>query len=219
MILRFWDEADAAGVRVIVIDQGIDTSTPAGRLQRNMLAALAEFERELILERTRAGIARARALGRKFGAPRRISESVAREVRERRARGESLRMISQRMNIKLGGFVRSCDGIRLSPGGSRRPTQRHGHAREGVVAFLAGRRTPRQRQRRRWSRIAPEGSIDWSSIMQPLPFLPLAGARRVASVRQQFWRNRTAPIPRPGVLRLLPGAFAHPSASPRNSDP
>ncbi len=71
-----------------------------------MLAALAEFERELILERTRAGIARARALGKKFGAPRSISESAAREVRERRAQGESLRTISQRMNIKLGG-VRS----------------------------------------------------------------------------------------------------------------
>jgi DNA invertase Pin-like site-specific DNA recombinase len=106
MILRFWDEADAAGVRVIVIDQGIDTSTPAGRLQRNMLAALAEFERELILERTRAGIARARALGKKFGAPRKIPESVAREVRARRESGESLRMISQRMCLKLGG-VRS----------------------------------------------------------------------------------------------------------------
>lgn len=106
MILRFWDDADAAGVRVIVIDQGIDTSTPAGRLQRNMLAALAEFERELILERTQAGVARARALGKKFGAPRRIPESVAREVRARRERGESLRMISQRMNLKLGG-VRS----------------------------------------------------------------------------------------------------------------
>ncbi len=71
-----------------------------------MLAALAEFERELILERTRAGIARARALGKKFGAPRRISESKAREIRERRTQGESLRMISQRTNIKLGG-VRS----------------------------------------------------------------------------------------------------------------
>jgi DNA invertase Pin-like site-specific DNA recombinase len=106
MILRLWDEADAAGVRVIVVDQGIDTSTPAGRLQRNMLAALAEFERELILERTQAGIARARALGKKFGAPRKISESMAEDVRARRAQGESLRMISQRMNLKLGG-VRS----------------------------------------------------------------------------------------------------------------
>ncbi len=63
MILRFWDDAEAAGARVIVIDQGIDTSTPSGRLQRNMLAALAEFERELILERTQAGIARARRSG------------------------------------------------------------------------------------------------------------------------------------------------------------
>jgi DNA invertase Pin-like site-specific DNA recombinase len=114
MILRLWDEADAAGVRVIVIDQGIDTSTPAGRLQRNMLAALAEFERELILERTRAGIARARALGKKFGAPRRISESIAREVRARRAQGESLRMISQRLNLKLGG-VRSVLRRDLAP--------------------------------------------------------------------------------------------------------
>ena len=118
MILRFWDEAAAAGVRVIVIDQGIDTSTPAGRLQRNMLAALAEFERELILERTQAGVARARALGKKFGAPRRISEPVAREVRERRARGESLRKISQRMNLKLGGVrsvLRRDSAVRLGP--------------------------------------------------------------------------------------------------------
>jgi DNA invertase Pin-like site-specific DNA recombinase len=102
MILRFWDDAEAAGARVIVIDQGIDTSTPSGRLQRNMLAALAEFERELILERTQAGV----ALGKKFGAPRRIPEHVAREVQARRAAGESLRQISQRMNLKLGA-VRS----------------------------------------------------------------------------------------------------------------
>jgi DNA invertase Pin-like site-specific DNA recombinase len=106
MILRFWDDADAAGVRVVVVDQGIDTSTPSGRLQRNMLGALAEFERELILERTQAGIARARALGKKFGAPRTIPESVAREVVTRRARGDSLRQISQQLNVKLGA-VRS----------------------------------------------------------------------------------------------------------------
>lgn len=126
MILRLWDEADAAGVRVIVIDQGIDTSTPAGRLQRNMLAALAEFERELILERTRAGIARARALGKKFGAPRRISEAVASEVRNRRARGESLRMISQRMNLKLGAVRSVLRRDRLSlpaPFGSSGPVR------------------------------------------------------------------------------------------------
>ncbi len=106
MILRFWDDAEAAGARVIVIDQGIDTSTPSGRLQRNMLAALAEFERELILERTQAGIARARALGKKFGAPRRIPSRSRGRCRPAEPRGESLRQISQRMNLKLGA-VRS----------------------------------------------------------------------------------------------------------------
>jgi DNA invertase Pin-like site-specific DNA recombinase len=106
MILRFWDDVEAAGPRVIVTDQGTDTPTPSGRLQRNMLAALAEFERELILERTQAGVARARALGKKFGAPRRIPEQVARDVQARRAAGERLRQISQRMNLKLGA-VRS----------------------------------------------------------------------------------------------------------------
>ena len=135
MILRFWDDADAAGVRVIVIDQGIDTSTPAGRLQRSMLAALAEFERELILERTRAGVARARALGKKFGAPRKIPESVAREVRARRVRGESLRIISQRMNIKLGG-VRSVLRRDPSPGG-RRPNPEPVSGRPEPPAYSA----------------------------------------------------------------------------------
>lgn len=75
MILRFWDEADAAGVPVVVADQGIDTSTPGGRLQRNMLAAIAEFDRELILERTRAGIERAHNLRKKFGRPRTVPDS------------------------------------------------------------------------------------------------------------------------------------------------
>ena len=84
-----------------------------------MLAALAEFERELILERTRAGIARARSLGKKFGAPRRIPESVAREVRARRELGESLRMISQRMNLKLGGVRSVLKRDRGSTSGSR----------------------------------------------------------------------------------------------------
>jgi DNA invertase Pin-like site-specific DNA recombinase len=102
MILRFWDEADAAGVRVIVTDQGIDTSTPAGRFQRNMLAALAEFERELILERTQAGIARARAAGKRFGRPPKITEDQRAECLRRLSNGESSRAVSQALKIPAG---------------------------------------------------------------------------------------------------------------------
>ena len=52
---------------VRVLDQAIDTSTPTGRLMFNMLGSIAQFERELMLERQREGIARAKAEGKYKG--------------------------------------------------------------------------------------------------------------------------------------------------------
>src|SRR4051812_29070402 len=49
--LRAWDRVEAAGGRIIVVREGIDTSTPTGRLQRLMLLGIAEHERELHVER------------------------------------------------------------------------------------------------------------------------------------------------------------------------
>ncbi len=63
-------ELEALGVDLIVVDQGIDTSTPAGRLLFNVLAAIGEFELDLIRERTRAGMAAARRIGKRLGRPR-----------------------------------------------------------------------------------------------------------------------------------------------------
>jgi putative DNA-invertase from lambdoid prophage Rac len=65
-------ELRSLGVRFIAITQGIDTdeSNPASKLMLNLLIAFSEFERELIVERTRAGLARARREGRIGGRPR-----------------------------------------------------------------------------------------------------------------------------------------------------
>ncbi len=63
-------ELEALGVDLVVIDQGLDTSTPAGRLLFNVLAAIGEFELDLIRERTRAGIDAARRRGKRIGRPR-----------------------------------------------------------------------------------------------------------------------------------------------------
>ena len=99
MILRFWDEAEAAGIRVVVVDQAIDTSTAAGRLQRNMLAALAEFERELILERTKAGIARARSQRKKFGRPRTVPDSARVSILKLAGDGKKVPEISRMLKL------------------------------------------------------------------------------------------------------------------------
>ncbi len=63
-------ELEALGVDLVVLDQSIDTSVPAGRLLFNVLGAIAEFERDLIRERTRAGMAAARRRGKRVGRPR-----------------------------------------------------------------------------------------------------------------------------------------------------
>lgn len=64
-------EFDKHGVALVCPGQGIDTSktNPAGRLQMHVLAAVAEFERSLIIERTKAGLAAAKARGTKLGKP------------------------------------------------------------------------------------------------------------------------------------------------------
>ncbi len=62
-------ELEALGVDLIVTDQGIDTSTPAGRLLFNVLAAIEEFELDLIRERTRAGLRAAVKRGKRLGRP------------------------------------------------------------------------------------------------------------------------------------------------------
>lgn len=69
------EELSALGVTFVSLGEGIDTSTPAGRLQLHILGAIAEFERERIRERVRAGLARARAQGRLLGRPRVIVPS------------------------------------------------------------------------------------------------------------------------------------------------
>jgi len=65
------DELQALGIAFVSMGEGIDCTTPAGKLQLHILAALAEFERGRIQERVKAGLARAKAQGVKLGRPRR----------------------------------------------------------------------------------------------------------------------------------------------------
>jgi DNA invertase Pin-like site-specific DNA recombinase len=92
-------ELEALGVDLVVLDQAIDTTTPSGRLLFHMLAAVAEFERDLIRDRVLAGLRRARAHGQRLGRPRLHHVDVD-EASALRAEGLSYGAIAKR----LGGY-------------------------------------------------------------------------------------------------------------------
>lgn len=69
------------GIGLKVLTQTIDTNSPGGRLVFHVFAAVAEFERELMLERTHAGLASARAANRRGGRPKALNESQIRRAK------------------------------------------------------------------------------------------------------------------------------------------
>ena len=92
---------DFNGVRFISTTQGIDTdiANPASRLLMNVIASMAEFERALISERVKSGIARRQAKGLSFGGRKRIIVD-AKEIYDLRSEGLSLRDIATRLKLK-----------------------------------------------------------------------------------------------------------------------
>ena len=69
------EEVQTLGIAFVSLAEGIDATTPAGKLQMHILAAIAEFERARIAERVRAGLARAKTQGQRLGRrPHRISD-------------------------------------------------------------------------------------------------------------------------------------------------
>ena len=109
------------GVGLKSLNDPIDTTTPQGRLSFNLFASLAEFERDLIRERTQAGLSAARARGRRGGRPRGLPSSA--EVTARAAetlyteRKLSVRQIANRLGISkstLYAYLRH-RGVRIGP--------------------------------------------------------------------------------------------------------
>jgi DNA invertase Pin-like site-specific DNA recombinase len=95
----------SAGVGLYLHKQGLDTSTPSGRAMFGMLSVFAEFEREMIAERVRAGIKHAKANGTKtgnpFGRPR-VGADVEVQVRQLRGKKWGINRIARELGIGSG---------------------------------------------------------------------------------------------------------------------
>ena len=103
------DEFRALGIDFASLHEGVDTSTPNGRLVFGIFASIAEFERELIRDRVRSGLALARSRGRKLGRPRVVVD--ASKVASLRAQGHSWAAISTELGIGKGTAQRACAGL------------------------------------------------------------------------------------------------------------
>jgi DNA invertase Pin-like site-specific DNA recombinase len=117
-LISFLSEVHAAGVDLFLHQQGLDTTTPAGKAMFQMMGVFAEFERSMIQERVRAGLRRAKEEGKQLGRPRIETEKEARilaALKVRKETGDSVRKIAvrfgvdpstvQRISRPLGGSV------------------------------------------------------------------------------------------------------------------
>jgi DNA invertase Pin-like site-specific DNA recombinase len=76
-LITLLEELQALGIAFVSLNEGIDATTPAGKLQMHILGAIAEFERARIAERVKAGLQRARAAGKRLGRPRKLPSTIA----------------------------------------------------------------------------------------------------------------------------------------------
>jgi DNA invertase Pin-like site-specific DNA recombinase len=104
-LVTFLGELHGKHVDLYLHQQGLDTSTPAGRAMFQMLGVFAEFERAMIRERVNAGLARARAQGKRLGRPP-VPAMVADRVRRAKAKGLSVRKIAARFDLGLATVQR-----------------------------------------------------------------------------------------------------------------
>lgn len=99
---RFQNE----GIRLVVLQLGnLDLTSSAGSLMVKMLAAVADFERDLIIERTQAGQARARAAGKHMGRPSKTTSDQQRAIRERLMAGATVSSMAETYQVSRATII------------------------------------------------------------------------------------------------------------------
>lgn len=92
------ERAQREGWQLIALDIGVDTSTPAGEMMANVMAAFAQYERRLIGQRTAAALAQRKRQGVRLGRPRTLPTDVVNRIYAMRQEGRSLRAIAKSLN-------------------------------------------------------------------------------------------------------------------------
>jgi DNA invertase Pin-like site-specific DNA recombinase len=134
-LLRALETFQALGIEFVSLTEGVDTSTPAGKMVFTVLGAVAELERSLICERVRAGLRNAKAKGKRLGRPKKALDVV--RIAELRKKGRSWRKIARLMECSTRTVRRSLQKV-------GQKAQRRVFARYGQEAYFWGQDKPRR---------------------------------------------------------------------------
>jgi DNA invertase Pin-like site-specific DNA recombinase len=107
------EEFRALDIEFISLHEGVDTSTPNGRLIFGIFASIAEFERELIRDRVRSGLAAAKAKGKRVGRPRVAVDAL--RIASLRRQGRSWSQIKAETGVSKGTAQRAVAGLPKTP--------------------------------------------------------------------------------------------------------
>lgn len=96
-LIEFLNDLQSVGCDLYIHQQGLDTSTPAGRMMFQMVGVFSEFERAMISERIKAGLARVKANGKKLGRPISLDQQSLREIMDLHVSGASVKDIAAKV--------------------------------------------------------------------------------------------------------------------------
>lgn len=109
-LLETMDALNQNGVGFRSLTEDINTTTPGGRLVFHVMAAISEFERDLIRERTAAGLKAAKARGRTGGRPRKMTAEKIKAAQKLLSSGTPVRDVAEMFNISVPTLYRWCPG-------------------------------------------------------------------------------------------------------------
>lgn len=104
-LVSFLSDLHARGADLYLHQQAVDTTTPSGKAMFQMLGVFAEFERAMIQERVKAGLARAKAQGKRLGRPT-VGPAVEQRIRDLRAEGMGVLKVARTLGIGVSAVQR-----------------------------------------------------------------------------------------------------------------
>ena len=104
--VSFLADMDEKGIGVIAVKNGLDTSSSSGRMMMKLIGVLEEWNREMLIERTNAGLARTVANGTKLGRKSVLTPSIRRKILDLKENGSSIRRIAGEVGVNRGAVQR-----------------------------------------------------------------------------------------------------------------